>query len=61
MIQIFSASINLAKYDNGVGHSYYDIFHNLPDKYHLIHVDLLNSLYNITHEVIFKEYSEKWS
>jgi heparosan-N-sulfate-glucuronate 5-epimerase len=56
-----SVKENLAKYDGGNGHSYYDIFHNPPDKYHLIHVDLLNRLYDITHEEIFKEYSEKWT
>lgn len=56
-----SVKENLGKYDDGNGHSYYDIFHNPPDKYHLIHVDLLNSLYDITHEEIFREYSARWS
>lgn len=51
---------NLAKYDDGKGSSYYDILHTPPDKYHLIHVDLLNKLYDITGEEIFREYSEKW-
>ncbi|HZD34188.1 MAG TPA: D-glucuronyl C5-epimerase family protein [Nitrososphaeraceae archaeon] len=58
---INSVKQNLAKYDDGLGHSYYDILHNPPDKYHLIHVDLLNRLYDLTHEGIFKEYSKKWS
>jgi heparosan-N-sulfate-glucuronate 5-epimerase len=58
---IDSVKENLDKYDNGEGHSYYDIYHNPPDKYHLIHVDLLNRLYDITHEEIFREYSEKWN
>lgn len=52
---------NLGKYDDGNGYSYYDIVHNPPDKYHLIHIDLLNRLYDITHEEIFREYSEKWT
>ena len=56
-----SVKENLAKYDDGNGHSYYDILHNPPDKYHLIHVDLLNKLFGITHEEIFREYSEKWT
>jgi hypothetical protein len=56
-----SVKENLAKYDAGNGYSFYDILHNPPDKYHLIHVDLLNRLYDITHEEIFREYSEKWT
>jgi heparosan-N-sulfate-glucuronate 5-epimerase len=57
---INSVKQNLAKYDDGLGYSYYDILHNPPGKYHLIHVDLLNKLYDITHEEIFRSYSERW-
>jgi heparosan-N-sulfate-glucuronate 5-epimerase len=56
-----SVKENLAKYDNGEGYSYYDILGNPANNYHLAHVDLLNKLYDITNEDIFREYSEKWS
>jgi heparosan-N-sulfate-glucuronate 5-epimerase len=56
-----SVKENLAKYDNGKGYSYYDILGNPANNYHLAHVELLNKLYDITNEDIFREYSEKWS
>ena len=37
---------NLWKYDDN-GNSYYDILHNPSQKYHKIHIDLLNQLYTL--------------
>ena len=51
---------NLCKYDNN-GNSYYDVFYNPAQKYHKIHVNLLNQLYSITGQEIFKKYSDKWN
>ena len=51
---------NLAKYDNN-GNSYYDILNNPANNYHKIHIDLLNQLFNITNEGVFKKYSDRWN
>jgi hypothetical protein len=51
---------NLAKYDNN-GYSYYDVLFTPALKYHQIHIDLLNKLYDITKQEIFQTYSKKWA
>ena len=56
---IFDNGVNsvkekLALYDND-GYSYYDILDTPADKYHAIHVNLLNKLYGITDETLFKK------
>lgn len=49
----------LPKFDYD-GFSFYDLLGNPAHKYHQIHIELLEKLYNITKEKIFKEYSDKW-
>lgn len=51
---------NLHKYDDN-GYSYYDLLHNPAHKYHQIHINLLNELYEITRQNVFKKFSDKWS
>jgi hypothetical protein len=41
-------------------YSSYDILGNPSRKYHEIHIQLLERLYNITDEEIFKQYHERW-
>ena len=51
----------LPKYDKGGGHSWYDL-RGTPanNKYHFIHVDLLDRLYHITEDKVCKFYADKW-
>ena len=49
----------LPKFDNK-GFSNYDMLGNLSRHYHQVHIDLLEKLYSITKDKIFKEYCEKW-
>lgn len=52
---------DLAKYDQPEGPSLYDRRGTLTNiKYHAIHVDLLDRLYSITQEPLFKFYADKW-
>ena len=52
---------NLAKYDNPGGPSFYDLRGTKANiKYHQIHVDLLSRLFEISHDPIYKSYSDKW-
>lgn len=52
---------NLYRYNKG-GYSYYDILgHPAGGIYHKIYIKLLDSLYNITNEKVFKEYSNIWA
>jgi len=51
---------NLPVYDDD-GYSYYDILGRPAAKYHKIHIALLESLYDITHEEIFKTYHDRWA
>ena len=55
-----SVKSNLHFYDNN-GHSNYDIL-GKPAKpwYHKFHIELLDFLYNETHDHIFKDYKQKW-
>ncbi len=59
---IMSLEENLPMFDAGNGFSYYDI-HKRQNKleYHIIHINLLNQLYNITEIDAFKFYANKWS
>jgi heparosan-N-sulfate-glucuronate 5-epimerase len=52
---------NLSKYDNN-GASYYDI-DRLPatEQYHNDHIRLLDVLYKLTNEQVFKVYHDKWN
>jgi hypothetical protein len=58
---LLALKINLPLYDNN-GSSYYDIL-GTPAKleYHKMHVILLEELYNITKEPIFKIYHDRWN
>lgn len=49
----------ISSYD-GNGFSQYDLVRNSSEKYHEIHVQLLEQLYTITNEEIFKEYHDTW-
>lgn len=52
---------DLLYYDNN-GFSYYDILKTpASEKYHKIHVELLQQLYDITGDHIFKDYHDKWN
>lgn len=52
---------NLPKYDKGEGHSWYDRRGTPANlKYHSIHIDLLDRLYKITGDPIYKFYEDKW-
>ena len=53
---------NLPLFDATNGFSYYDI-HKRQNKleYHIIHINLLNQLYNITNIDTLKFYSDKWA
>lgn len=52
---------NLAKYDNN-GASYYDI-NGRPatEQYHNAHIELLDALYKLTNEQVFKVFHDKWN
>src|SRR5207247_187919 len=51
---------NLATYD-GNGYTYYDSLKTIATHfYHKIHVDLLDKLYNLTSDPLFKKYRDKW-
>lgn len=51
---------NLYRY-NKEGYSYYDILkHPAGRIYHKVYIQLLDSLYNITNEIPFKQYSNIW-
>jgi heparosan-N-sulfate-glucuronate 5-epimerase len=52
---------NLSKYDKGDGNSFYDVLGRPTTvKYHHVHIDLLNQLFEITNEPIYRFYSDKW-
>lgn len=57
---VSSVKSNLHYYDND-GHSNYDIL-GKPAKpwYHEFHIELLDFLYNETHDHIFNDYKQKW-
>ncbi|WP_231129209.1 D-glucuronyl C5-epimerase family protein [Candidatus Nitrosocosmicus hydrocola] len=58
---ITSLKKNLHLFDAD-GFSYYDILKTQNKfEYHVIHIDLLNKLYNVTGEDLFKSYADKWS
>ena len=51
---------NLATYD-GNGYTYYDSLKTIATHfYHKIHADLLDKLYNLTSDPLFKKYRDKW-
>ncbi len=53
---------NLPKYDIGDGHSFYDLVGTPANvKYHLIHIDLLDRIFKITGDPVYRFYSDKWS
>jgi hypothetical protein len=52
---------NLPKYDKGEGHSYYDLRGTPANiKYHYIHIDLLDQLFTISGDKVYKFYGDKW-
>jgi len=57
---IESLKKNLPSYDLD-GYSYYDILgYRAPERYHNVHVELLEKLYEITEQSIFLDYHIKW-
>jgi hypothetical protein len=56
---VLSLKKDISRYDMN-GFSYYDILETPAWEYHNIHIELLESLYELTKEEIFKEYYEKW-
>jgi heparosan-N-sulfate-glucuronate 5-epimerase len=58
---VLSLKENLWRYDHNGTYSAYDIHRAYaPLWWHKTHVDLLNQLYDITKEEIFKKYHDKW-
>jgi heparosan-N-sulfate-glucuronate 5-epimerase len=52
---------NLSKYDKGDGNSFYDVLGRPTTvKYHNVHIDLLDRLFEITGDPIYKSYRDKW-
>jgi heparosan-N-sulfate-glucuronate 5-epimerase len=52
---------NLPNYDKGDGNSLYDALGRPTNiKYHNIHIDLLDRLFQITNDPIYKVYRDKW-
>jgi hypothetical protein len=59
---ILSLKNNLHNYDKNGNYSSYDKYHgNAPLGYHEIHVCLLDKLYNITKQDLFKQYRDNWT
>lgn len=58
---VLALKINLPKYDRKQGYSYYDLRKNYSKKYHAAHIQLLDSLYKITDQKIFKEFRDRWA
>jgi hypothetical protein len=59
---ILSLKNNLQNYDKNGNYSSYDKDHgNAPVFYHKVHVCLLDKLYTITKENLFKQYLVKWT
>lgn len=59
---ILSLKNNLQNYDKNGNYSSYDKYHgSAPIGYHEIHVCLLDKLYNLTKQDIFKQYHDKWA
>ncbi len=57
---VLALKTSLPLYDNN-GISTYDILGNpAGDLYHQIHIDLLDRLFQVTEEPIFREYADRW-
>jgi heparosan-N-sulfate-glucuronate 5-epimerase len=57
---VLAVKTHVAEYDKN-GFSYYDKLGTTNLKYHWIHVDLLQKMFNYTGEPVFQTYAEKWS
>jgi heparosan-N-sulfate-glucuronate 5-epimerase len=58
---VLSLKKNLWRYDHNGTYSAYDVYGGYaPLRYHKIHVDSLNRLYDITKEQIFRVYHDGW-
>lgn len=52
---------NLTKFIPNEGPTYYSLYHKIQSKrYHKIHIRQLKMLYEITNDIVFKEYSNKF-
>lgn len=59
---ILSLKNNIHNYDKNGNYSSYDKDHgNAPIFYHKVHLCLLDKLYNITKDNLFKQYRDNWS
>ncbi len=59
---ISSLKNHLPSYDIGDGWSYYDAYHKKSDKkYHMLLTGLMNELWEMTKDPMFKEYYSKWN
>jgi hypothetical protein len=59
LIRVCALKANIKFYDRDEISSY-DIFGTYSKEYHKIHIQLLDRLYKITNEEIFKYYRDKW-
>jgi heparosan-N-sulfate-glucuronate 5-epimerase len=50
---------HLGEYDTGHW-TYYDRIGNLAYDYHYVHVEQMQKLFDITSDIVFKEYHDKW-
>lgn len=61
---VISAAQNLYRYDSSYNWSLYHIDYPMklaPTRYHKIHINLCNNLYEYTNVTIFKYYADKWA
>ena len=53
---------NLSKFIPNEGPTYYSLYHKIQsERYHKIHIRQLKMLYEITNDIVFKEYSNKFT
>jgi hypothetical protein len=58
---ILALKDNLSLYDSDVGPSYYDLRARPTDrKYHAVHINLLEKLFEITNDPLYEFYFNKW-
>ena len=52
---------NLIQFIPNEGPTYYSLYHKIQsERYHRIHIRQLNMLYEITNDIVFKEYRNKF-
>jgi hypothetical protein len=57
---IIALKLSVPDYDRYDAFSYYDVLGKEAGKYHQLHIELLDELYEMTDEAIFLEYHDRW-